>query len=235
MVYSSLFDNTELNERAIEARLLYIGLIVLADDDGRLRYDPHVLKGKIFSHDEKISVSEVEKWLSELSDLKQICIYERDGVKVIKHPNWLKYQRIRADLYEPSKLPAPLRTRNVDVTEPSLKIRKDKISKDNITSDEGSSRNEAIVKIINSFVSVDPKNKTYYANITQRNAAGYLVDTYGLDSVLKRIEVLPKTNKVPFFPKIYTPVQLKEKWVDLEDTVARKRSETKIKSTVAFS
>jgi len=91
------------------------------------------------------------------------------------------------------------------------------------------------VEIIKAFEVVDPKNKKYYGNITQRTACDFLITEYTLEEVLKRITVLPKTNKVPFFPKIYTPVQLRDKWVDLQDAVERKRGEIKSKANVAFS
>lgn len=80
-------------------------------------------------------------------------------------------------------------------------------------------------EIIKAFEIVDPKNKTYYNNTTQRSACDYLLKEYGLEEVLKRITVLPKTNKVPFFPKINSPNDLKEKWVKLQDAVDTKRAE----------
>lgn len=128
MVYGSLFANAELNMLPIEARYLYVGTMVLADDDGRLRADPRSLRGQIFSYDESITSTDVESWLQKLSEAGQIELYERDGVKVLRHPKWKEYQKIRQDLYVPSRLPPPLRSRNDDVTEPLLK--EDKLSKE---------------------------------------------------------------------------------------------------------
>lgn len=122
MLYSSIYANAELNMRPIEERLLYIGTIVLADDDGKLRADPRYLKGQVFPYDEKITSLEVENWLKNLADVGQILLYERDGIQILKHPNWAKYQHIRADLYVPSKLPSPLRARNEPVTATALNI-----------------------------------------------------------------------------------------------------------------
>jgi len=89
-------------------------------------------------------------------------------------------------------------------------------------------------EIIKEMETVDPKNKTYYGNTTQRKACDFLIEEYGLDEVKKRIVVLPKTNKIPYFPTITTPVQLKDKWVQLQDAVDRKRGELKEKNKVAF-
>lgn len=87
-------------------------------------------------------------------------------------------------------------------------------------------------EIIKAFEEVDPKNKTYYGNTTQRKACDFLLDEYGLEEVKKRISVLPKTNRLSYFPTITTPVQLRDKWVQLQDTVERKRSEVNRKKTI---
>ena len=84
-------------------------------------------------------------------------------------------------------------------------------------------------EVVKAFEVVDPKNKTYYNNTTQRKACDYLLETYGLEEVLKRISVLPRTNKVPYFPKINSPNDLKEKWVKLQDAVDSKRTEINTK------
>lgn len=81
--------------------------------------------------------------------------------------------------------------------------------------------------ILKAFEEVDPKNKTYYANTTQRKACDFLLGEYGLEEILKRITILPRTNKIPYFPTITTPHDLKEKWVKLQDAVDKKRRESK--------
>lgn len=79
--------------------------------------------------------------------------------------------------------------------------------------------------VLKALESVDPKNKNYYNNTSQRAAADFLVSQYGFEEVKKRIGVLAKTNKIPYFPSITTPVQLRDKWVQLQDAVDRKRGE----------
>lgn len=86
-------------------------------------------------------------------------------------------------------------------------------------------------EIIKAFEEVDPKNKRYYNNTTQRGACDFLLAEYGLEEVLKRISILPRTNKISFFPTINSPNELMEKWVKLQDAVDRKRAESKAKST----
>ncbi|SRR6266481_1119368 len=102
--------------------------------------------------------------------------------------------------------------------------------KENIQKKEPASQDDAMVtSVIKAFEVVDPKNKGYYGNTTQRKACGFLIEEYGLEEVLKRVGVLPRTNKVPYFPSITTPHQLKEKWVQLQDRVQQKRTELQAK------
>lgn len=87
-----------------------------------------------------------------------------------------------------------------------------------------------IPDVIKLFEAVDPKNKTYYGNKTQRAACEFLLNEYGLEEIAKRTEVLPKTNGIQFFPNITTPCQLRDKWVQLENQVKRHRAEQQTKT-----
>lgn len=99
-----------------------------------------------------------------------------------------------------------------------------------VTHDEGYDVDPTLVSdVIKLFEDVDPKNKTYYGNKTQRKASAFLIGEYGLEEITKRISVLSRTNKIPFFPTITTPVHLRDKWVQLNDAVERKREELKAK------
>lgn len=80
-------------------------------------------------------------------------------------------------------------------------------------------------EVVKAFEAIDPKNKKYYGNTTQRCAADFLIEEYSLKKVLEVIMLLPKTNKINYFPKIYTPHQLKESWQSLSDAFQRKKGE----------
>lgn len=88
-------------------------------------------------------------------------------------------------------------------------------------------------EVIFELINIDPKNKTYYGNKTQRAACDFLIEEYGLQETKNRILIINKTNGVPFFPTITTPVQLRDKWVPLEKAIERHKRESKTKS-VAF-
>lgn len=82
-------------------------------------------------------------------------------------------------------------------------------------------------EIIKALTEIDPKNKTYYSNKTQRSACDFLLEEYGLEAVLSRIKLLPQLNKMPYFPSIHTAYDLKEKWMKLEEAVGREQFKLK--------
>jgi phage replication O-like protein O len=85
-------------------------------------------------------------------------------------------------------------------------------------------------EVIYELIKVDPKNKTYYGNKTQRAACDFLLAEYGLDEIKKRTDILPKTNGIQFFPNITTPCQLRDKWVQLDNQIKRHKAENDTKS-----
>lgn len=103
------------------------------------------------------------------------------------------------------------------------------------TLQDKSSMENLIPEVIKLFEPVDPKNKTYYSNKTQRAACDFLLKEYGLAEIEKRTIALPKTNGIPFFPNITTPCQLRDKWVQLDNQIKRHQAENSAKSNqVAF-
>lgn len=86
--------------------------------------------------------------------------------------------------------------------------------------------NLEIPEIIKAFELVNPACKKYYGNTTQRQACDDLIKTYGFERVMSVIEkTLPKTNGMTYFPTITTPVQLFEKWANLESKIRQYQSE----------
>lgn len=79
--------------------------------------------------------------------------------------------------------------------------------------------------LIKLFEEIDPKNKTYYNNKTERSSADFLIQEYGLEFVEKVIALIPKTNQIPYMPSITKPSELKEKWHKLKDAIAKKQVE----------
>jgi Helix-turn-helix domain len=89
--------------------------------------------------------------------------------------------------------------------------------------------------IIKSFEVVNPSCKNMYGNITQRNACDELIETYSFEEVMKVIAILPKTNKMTYFPTITTPLQLWNNYQKLKDKLIQEKNKNISKQVkVAF-
>lgn len=111
-----------------------------------------------------------------------------------------------------------------------------KRKKDN-TKDIAETSSADVVSLIKEFEKINPAVKRMYGNTTQRKACQDLIDTYGLERVLKVIgETLPLTNKMTalFFPNISTPLQLYDKWQKLEDAIVAYKSKKLTTNKIAF-
>lgn len=132
MLNTEIWQSKQVASLSRDARLLYIGLITLGDDDGRLKGDAVLLRSQVFPRDPDITVAEVEAWLKEIVDSGLVTIYLVDDEYYLAHPNWTKYQTLRADRKRDSKVPPPpdsILTTNAqpDVRQTSAQ---DKVSKD---------------------------------------------------------------------------------------------------------
>lgn len=143
MVYTNLWQNADFFKLSDRAKLLYIGLITVADDDGRFKANSLLLRSQIFPLDEKITQLDVRKWLNEVVRAGLVEVYRENSEYFGQHPNWHKYQSIRKDLYKQSKLP-PNSSRK---RHGSGSVSKDKLSKDKI-------REEASVEFLKSIPAI---------------------------------------------------------------------------------
>lgn len=87
------FRNADLVELSFEYRLLFQGLWILADREGRLEDRPKQIKMEIFPAD---SV-DVNNGLNALQDIGVIVRYEVDGKKYIQVVNFRKHQNPHKD------------------------------------------------------------------------------------------------------------------------------------------
>lgn len=91
-------------------------------------------------------------------------------------------------------------------------------------------------ELIKSFESINPACKRFYGNTTQREACDNLIKEYTFERVKIVIErTLPKTNIIEYFPHIFTPLQLWEKWTALESKAKEYKLKEVNKSKVIFS
>lgn len=87
-----------------DARLLMVGLISVADDEGRFLGSMAAINGAVFPNDE-LAPARVKKWLSELEKVGLVHLYAIDGITYGCFLTWSKHQRISHPT--PSTFPPP--------------------------------------------------------------------------------------------------------------------------------
>lgn len=87
-----------------DARLLFIQIWTLVDDEGRTRAASRMLASLLYPYDDDAR-DLIGDWLNELEAEKCLVRYEADGTQYLEICNWLKHQKI--DHPSPSRLPSP--------------------------------------------------------------------------------------------------------------------------------
>lgn len=94
-----------------KARLLWVGLVTMADDAGRLRLLPSAVIGHVFPYDESVTAARLRKLLAECTAAVTqegkplVMVYEHGGATYAWLTGWRKHQRINR--VTPSELPPP--------------------------------------------------------------------------------------------------------------------------------
>jgi hypothetical protein len=101
------FKDEEIHGLPMEARLLFQGLWLLADREGRLEDRPRFIHAEIFPYDANFDINSL---LNLLAEQNFVFRYEIKGKKFIEIKNFLKH--LRPNSREPkSEIPARARTR----------------------------------------------------------------------------------------------------------------------------
>lgn len=103
-VKPSIWTDERFIDLSRDARLLFLGMISHADDDGRLVASAPALIGAIFPHDD-VTVRQVEKWRDETASSGLAVVYSVGRGTYVSLPGWYKHQRIQKRM--PSTLPPP--------------------------------------------------------------------------------------------------------------------------------
>ncbi len=100
----SFWGSGQVSGLSIHGRLLAIGLISMADDDGRFLCSTAAVNGYVYPNDE-LPLPKVRKWLNEVATSGLVHEYEAGGVRYGCFPKWHDHQVINR--YTPSILPEP--------------------------------------------------------------------------------------------------------------------------------
>jgi hypothetical protein len=98
------WQDERIGQVSRDARLLFVVLITLADDEGRFRNLPSLILGHGFPYDQDAG-KKLTAWMTELWKSGLIDLYEVDGNRYGVLPSWSKHQRINKA--SPSILPEP--------------------------------------------------------------------------------------------------------------------------------
>ncbi len=99
-----IWSDDRIGEVSRDARLLYLGMITQADDDGRLVASGTSLAGAIYPYDE-VTGRQVDRWRDELAAVGLLDVYTIGRATYAHLPSWAKHQRIQKP--QGSALPAP--------------------------------------------------------------------------------------------------------------------------------
>lgn len=102
-----IWEDEALAEVSTSARLLFIGLITQADDEGRLPGRTRWIASKIFPYDDDISPQDIEGWVDELHSVGLISYYEVEGRPYIWLCSFGKHQSIDKRWRKESQFPPP--------------------------------------------------------------------------------------------------------------------------------
>jgi hypothetical protein len=99
-----LWRDQELQMLSAHARLLFIGLISNADDEGRLEGNVALIRSIVFPCDVDVTTRKVDAWLTTLTNSGFIVRYEVASRPFVAICNWKKHQRV--DKPSPSEIPS---------------------------------------------------------------------------------------------------------------------------------
>lgn len=105
MLSPEIWESESFSSLSDLGKIVFIGLISLADDEGRGKANPSLVKSTLFPYDEKRRVADIKFALSEIARSMSTQFYSVNGNDYYLLLNWSKWQKI--DKPSKSKIPAP--------------------------------------------------------------------------------------------------------------------------------
>lgn len=104
MIDPNIWSDEGFLELSFPARLLFIGMVSNADDEGRGIANPKSLKARIFPADE-ITLAEVDELKKSIKNHTHVVFFEKEGCQYYALEKWETYQTINRPT--PSHIPNP--------------------------------------------------------------------------------------------------------------------------------
>ena len=105
MLSPDIWESESFSSLSDFQKIVFIGLISLADDEGRGKANPSYIKSTLFPYDENRRVAEVKSALSQIARCTSTQFYNVNGSEYYFLSSWTKWQKI--DKPSKSKLPPP--------------------------------------------------------------------------------------------------------------------------------
>lgn len=103
MIDPGIWTSEDFSNLSMLARLIWVGLISNADDEGRGRANIAYLKSQLFPYDDELSLKKIENALKEIEKSMSIKFYAVEGKKYYQLTKWEKFQNINRP--SPSQIP----------------------------------------------------------------------------------------------------------------------------------
>lgn len=219
-----VIDTDSFLDMSPTAQNLYFHLGMRADDDGFVSSPKKIMK-MVSAPDDDMRVLVAKGFIVPMAT---------SGVCVISH--WKMNNLIKSDRYtetiyleEKARLKEEngvytvdiLGSKMVPVTEPQVRLGKDRTGKDNNTSEAVAPQVSEVIKL---FEDINPAVTKMYGNKTQRASCNRMLEKYGMDKIKQLVAVLPKTNSMKYAPTITTPLQLEDKMAQLVAFIQKEQS-----------
>ena len=94
MIDPGIWTSEDFSNLSMLARLIWVGLISNADDEGRGKANLAYLKSQLFPYDDELSLKKIENSLKEIEKSMSVQFYEVDSKKYYQLLNWRKFQTI---------------------------------------------------------------------------------------------------------------------------------------------
>lgn len=95
MIHASFFTDEAIGELQFLDRLLFLGMITLADDGGVVRANPAYLRASLFPYDDSVTIDQITESRDRVAGLDSVMLYEdEEGRELILFRHWLRYQKI---------------------------------------------------------------------------------------------------------------------------------------------
>lgn len=99
-----MWDDEKIVALSRDARLLFLGLVTMADDEGRFRARRTTIVGHVFPDDTDAG-GLIDGWIAEVKEQGTVLFYLSEGTPYGAFRHWAKHQKINRPT--PSDLPPP--------------------------------------------------------------------------------------------------------------------------------